>query len=259
MNDEDRLILLIEEGRSEEAVEEADRILAQYPEALDIHIVRIRGFLELCREDLALEALKALPPSQPISSYYRADLLYDLGRFEESERFCDEYLERLPDQAEGLFLKGLLLERHGEIRAADLMFQKAHRANPQVFGLPFRVGPERFEEIVDEALAVLPREFRRLMDGLSVQISSVVPEAMIGVQGEGLDPGCLATIDPDLGAGGTLHLFRVNIEHAFDSVESSVEIVRSLVMEEWADYLNLEPVEERSSDEKEFFEEEEIV
>jgi chemotaxis protein methyltransferase WspC len=75
-------------------------------------------------------ASTALASVEPDSALARARQLADAGHLQEALRVCGEYLDRVPDSADGHFLMGVLHDAEGRWRLALPSFRRALYLNP---------------------------------------------------------------------------------------------------------------------------------
>jgi predicted Zn-dependent protease with MMP-like domain len=129
------------EERFEDALAILDGLLASHPDRAWARGERAAVLLDLGRFEEALAALRALPPEDdPVE---RAGIHHDLG---------------------------LCLDRLGQTAAADAEFRRAARLAPDDFVPPLRLGEQRFEALVAEALDEIPEEFARYLDQVVVRV-----------------------------------------------------------------------------------------
>lgn len=99
----------------------------------------------------------------------RAVALFELCRFDEARR---AFAALADDPERGAWAHqhlGLLLERDGKQAEAEVHFAKARALDAEAFPTPVLLAPEAFEAELKRALAELPADMRRDLEGIPVQ------------------------------------------------------------------------------------------
>lgn len=133
--------------------------LGQASEALN------RASIVLAREPRNLEAL-----------YERALALFELCRFSEAKA---AFTALLSDRAHGAHAHhhlALLLEREGKWKQAQQHFDKARELSPEDFPPPPLPTEEAFRQAVADAVAALPEDMRRDLEGIPVAAEELPAE-----------------------------------------------------------------------------------
>src|SRR2546429_239238 len=117
----------------------------------------------------------------------RAHELYCEGRMHDALEAAQAACDRAPKDPEAWRLLARVSRHVGLTAASDDAFRRAAaltRGRP----LPFRVSPERFQELVQEAQEALSAEARRRLGGPAVRIQPIPPVEEVR---SGLDPDAL--------------------------------------------------------------------
>jgi predicted Zn-dependent protease with MMP-like domain/Flp pilus assembly protein TadD len=313
----ERVHELLEEGKLDQALEDAESLVAQAPESAEAHC--LVGMVRAQRGDAeaalsSLEQALALDPSLTPAKlekarvlydetrfedviktlrdegavealYLAASALYELGEHEEADGVCDRALalEELPELrhleallglsraepnealaaagrsieldselAEGHHALGLSLTQLGRIEEADAAFARAADLDPESYFRPFRLSPEDFDEVVDEALAELPEEFESYLENVEVAVEEVPDTALVR---EGLEFDLLGFYQ-----GGTIQsesrdfpdrvlLFQRNLENISPNRESLIEEICDTVYHEIGHHMGMDEEAVRQAEE----------
>lgn len=126
----------------------------------------------------------------------KAEALFELWRFDECERACEEALGLDRTAARASFVLGMLRERQGDLEAAERHYRMAVKGDPKVFALPVRLSREAFESVVKEALGMVPAPVERLLEEVTVVVDDVPPdEAASDLARDGLAPTLLGLFE----------------------------------------------------------------
>jgi predicted Zn-dependent protease with MMP-like domain len=158
-----------------------------------------------------------------------ADLLWACGRLRLAQWRLAEAraaFEQLDAHEEGSALLdnlALLADLDGDREKADRLYRRAAALDPEGSPLPPRLSPEQFEEVVHEAAAELPPEFRAALEESAVVIDPMPTAELVGAPASGHPPDLLGLfVGPTLSERGaaagelppTIFLFQRNLERA---------------------------------------------
>lgn len=191
-------------------------------------------------------------PDCPSSRCWLAMALFLQWRFDEAERAVDHARE-LPDAlVDTNVIRGALLERRGELDAAEACFEQAAEVAPDKYPLPVRMTRDEFDREVRKAARKLPRQFRQCLDRVPVVVHDL-PEKSLS---DGADPGEVGpdilglfdgiplpeTAEFDLPQlrPNTIYLFQRNLERAAKDRDDLVEQIRITLWHELGHYLGFE-------------------
>ncbi len=196
----------------------------------------------LDRSELAL----SLAPGGREAAYERAVALFELCRFADAKQ---AFLTMLDDPERGAHAHhhlGLLLEREGKAREAAEHFAKARSLSPDDFPDPQLLPADQFKREIDLAVASLPADMRRDLDGIPVTAEELprtddlvsgdppLSPAILGLfRGPPLPEPC----EPEPGAAPgqpcrSVALYRLNLARAVRSREELVEQIRVTLLHE---------------------------
>lgn len=216
-----------------------------------------RALLALDRVSDAVLHLRRATELDPDDPDYRSELalaLYVSCRFDESWDHVGRVLATDPDRAADLEIQARLLERRGDLDAAESRYRRAFEIYPEQFPLPVRLASGPFRLAVEEAAARLPDEFRAHLDEVAVTIEDVPSEEILLDGDPPLDPDLLGlfvgTPLPDrshLGPGGELPsrilLFQRNLERIAPDEETLRQEITITLYHELGHYLGLDEEE----------------
>lgn len=197
-------------------------------------------------------AVLSQDPDCPSSRCWLAMSIFLQWRFEEAEREAVAARE-LPDAiVDSHVVLGALLERKGQIEAAEACFERASAIAPEKYPLPVRMTRAEFDREVRKAARKLPRQFRQCLDRLPVVVQDL-PDASLaeGADREEVGPDMLGLFDgvplPETGdfegtqlRPSTIYLFQRNLERAAHDRDDLVEQIRITLWHELGHYLGFE-------------------
>ena len=215
---------------------------------------RVQRFGVLCAmaaNDLGLaeqalsyaDGVLSTAPADAEAAWERALALFELCRFDEAQKAFQGRLSD-PDQAAHAHQHlGLLLERKGQHGQAATHFAAARKLQPQDFPVPAVVPPERFQALLDAALAGLPADMKRDLQGVPVTAEDIPSDADLLANDPPLSPTILGIFrGPPLGAPcepeapglacRSISLYRLNLGRAVSSPEELAEQVRTTLLHE---------------------------
>jgi predicted Zn-dependent protease with MMP-like domain len=217
-------------GRSEEALEAADAILAENPDDLD-------AMLE------------------------RAFALWERMRLDEAAAQLREVVRRAPDEAWAHHTLGLVAERRGDRREAERRFRRARRLDPDDFPDPPRLAPEAFDAAVEEALAALPGQVSRWLENVAIAVEDIPADDDLLGSDPPLSPAILGifrgsplaekrSMDPWSHFPSSIVLYQRNLERFARNREELVEQIGVTLLHEVGHFLGLdeEALRERGLD-----------
>ncbi|MCU0230682.1 MAG: metallopeptidase family protein [Acidobacteria bacterium] len=151
----------LDEDHFEEAEALGRRALMLQPDSLDARQVIASAVIEQGGYEEAVLLLEEILAVEPADLASLSDLglcLFEMVRFDRAESVLRRALEVDAADPQSCYWMALCLERQGpaQFAAADELFQRAHRSDPEAYPLPTRFSAEEFQEIVEEALDELP-------------------------------------------------------------------------------------------------------
>jgi predicted Zn-dependent protease with MMP-like domain len=215
-----------DEGDLEGALALAARVPPQVGERWLLECLARTDQGELPEARLALQRAgeAGVAEDEPGSLWARGELLLGEWRIEEAERAFRE-LSRREDGPEVTERLAFCAELAGRFREADALYAKAHDQAPDAFPLVPRLRDAEFEEVVVEAIAGLPEEFRDLLEDSEVIVAPLptpelaaarppaeTPPDLLGLF---VGPSRLEWADsPGAEATPVVYLFQRNLERA---------------------------------------------
>jgi tetratricopeptide (TPR) repeat protein len=165
----------------EYALRGARSAAARKDRSLGARLLLVAGMAEndLGRSHLALPHLDraaVILPEDADVAYERGVALFELCRFADAEKAFARALALAPDDAWALHQLGLLAERRGDGAKASKLLARAHELAPDDFPADLSVDEDTFRHDVKRAIAALPEEEKRALDGVPVEIQDL-PDA----------------------------------------------------------------------------------
>ncbi|MCY1046300.1 metallopeptidase family protein [Corallococcus sp. bb12-1] len=207
-------------------------------------LVAAMAFNDLGQADQALERaaiVLAREPGNLEAKYEKALALFELCRFREAKAAFASLLTDKERAAHAHQHLGLLLEREGRWTQAQAHFDRARTLEPQDFPPPPLPTPDEFRAQVAKALADLPEDMRKDLEGVPVATEEIPSEDDLLANQPPLSPTILGLFrGPSLGepCDGTetpcrsVALYRRNLARAVRSPEELREQIRVTLLHE---------------------------
>jgi predicted Zn-dependent protease with MMP-like domain len=247
----------LDDDHFEEAEALGRRALMLQSDSLDARQVIASAVIELGGYEEAVVLLEEILAAEPDDLASLADLglcLFEMARFERAEAVLARALAVDDSDPQSCYWMALCIERHGpgEYPAADELFRRAHRSDPEAYPLPTRFSAEEFQEIVHEAIDELPPEARAYV--LNGTLSIHVPDLPRDEELLSFDPPadpCLfglytGTPMPERSLAQAPQLpdvicvYKRNLERMFHHREDLVEEIRTTVLHEIGHFLGFD-------------------
>ena len=255
-----RAEVLVEEfGAYEESIAHCDRLLSgegdlprldRNTEA-EVYYLKSKALFYQDELDGSLFLVRRAMKTAGEQSVFRAfegQILFEMGRFEESRRQLERAVSLEPDAAHSLYYLGLVLERLGDAEESQRAFDRAAAIDANHYPVPASITEEAFERAAKEALDNLPRSIREEADRVPVLIEDFPSEDLI--EREDVSPQILGIFlgVPRTEAAATdqprdldrIILFKRNLEKACRDEQELVEEIRRTVTHEVGHYLGLD-------------------
>jgi len=216
-----------------------DELVAQFA------LVSAMAYNDLGQAQDALERTEEvlrLEPANADARYERAVALFELCRFREAKTAFLALLDEADRGAHAHHHVGLLLEREGRWEEAERHFAQARARAPEDFPAPQLLSAEAFRAAVEKAVAELPEDMRRDLDGVPVTADELPAEEDLLGGEPPLSPTILGLYrGPPLGeACGPLEgapcrsvaLFRRNLARAVSSHQELLDQIRVTLLHE---------------------------
>ncbi len=250
-----RVEAALDAGKDEEALELADAALeAGEGNRLDLLYLAGDALLALGRPveaEARFRAVLALDEHCATTRCWLAMALYRQCRFDEAGIESERALAGAEIATDAHVVRGLLLERAGDVAGADACFVEAARLDPERFHRPVRLSRAEFDREVRRAARRLPRQFRKQLERLPVIVQDLPADELLRGTDEALDPDLLGLFDgTPLPATSTMdgsdlrpsyiYLFQRNLERFARDRDELVEQISITLYHELGHYLGLE-------------------
>lgn len=228
-----------------------DLSLAQRDDGFALSFARLSamGFNDTGQPHEALERadwVLSREKEDPEALYERAVALFELCRFADARAAFGRLLKDEERAAWAHHHLGLLLERDGKEREAEIHFGKARALDPESFPEPVLLTPAEFQKELDAALARLPTDMRRDLEGVPVAMEDLPEEADLTSGDPPLSPSILGLFrgtplgeacvpEPGARPGApcrSIALYRKNLARAVKSRDELVEQISVTLLHE---------------------------
>lgn len=224
---------------------------AQHELGMSVVFARISAmaFNDLGQPDESLERadyVLSREKNDPEATYERAVALFELCRFSEARTAFTKLLDDRERAAWAHHHLGLLLEREGKEKEADVHFGKARALDADSFPLPVILTQEEFKAELDKALGELPADMKKDLGGIPVQMEDIPQEIDLISGDPPLSPSILGLFrgtplgepcepEPDAKPGDpcrSIVLYRKNLGRAVKSRDELNEQIRVTLLHE---------------------------
>jgi predicted Zn-dependent protease with MMP-like domain len=135
---------------------------------------------------------------------------------------------------------------------AENAFRRAAQLRPRAIAVPFRLRPESFDRVAEEALLSIPLQLRNLLDNTAI-VARPLP-ALELVRDDGIEPDILGLwMQSPAGTGGiealgdggldAIELYQLNIENVCPDLRSLHREIRVTVLHEVGHHFGMDHVE----------------
>jgi predicted Zn-dependent protease with MMP-like domain/Flp pilus assembly protein TadD len=214
------------------------------PFALSFARLSAMGFNDTGQPHDALDRadwVLAREKDDPEALYERAVALFELCRFPDAKTAFTRLLGDPERAAWAHHHLGLILEREGRAKDAEVHFGKARALDLESFPAPILLSKEDFQAELDKALAGLPDDMRRDLKGVPVEMEDLPDEADLTSGDPPLSPSILGLFrgtplgeacepEPDARPGApcrSIALYRKNLARA---VKTNAELVEQITV-----------------------------
>lgn len=184
--------------------------------------------------------------NDPEALYERAVALFELCRFADARLAFKRLLDDRERAAWAHHHLGLLLEREGKDKEADVHFGKARALDPESFPEPIIVTADEFKAELQKAVAELPDDMRRDLTGVPVDAEDIPQEVDLTSGDPPLSPSILGLFrgaplgeacepEPDARPGDpcrSIVLYRKNLGRAVKTRAELNEQIRVTLLHE---------------------------
>jgi len=243
---------LLEQGQFDGAIDVAQALLAEEADDAEASFLEASARFEAGDLDGAESRLRRLLELEPQSVPARltlAALLHATCRFDEALGAVDHVVLIDPTNAYAAYLRGLVLEMSGKRSEADLCFSRAAELEPDHYSIPLSLERAEFDRAIEEALDLLPPEFRDRLSNLTVQVEEIPSIELLATLDSpspdilGLFVGTPLTEQSNAGTAQlpeAIYLFKRNLERACADRDELVSEIRVTLLHEIGHYLGME-------------------
>jgi tetratricopeptide (TPR) repeat protein len=204
-------------------------------ELADAALIEIEALFSAGRDAEVLKRLEEIDDVEALRPVYRASIgraYYDVGEIEKAREHIEAALQADEGLADAWYCAGLIARDEGRRVDAVRAFQTVRTWDLELPRLPWGpASPEETAAAVAEAIAGLPEEQRRLLEGVEVCVAPYPDEAQIRDEVDPRQIVMAERIDPARGAFDRLWVFSLNLERAAPPAGTSDELQRALAYE----------------------------
>jgi tetratricopeptide (TPR) repeat protein len=176
-----------------------------------------------------LDDIDALPP------VYRAAIgraFYDVGEIEKAREHVDAALDADESLVDAWYCAGLIARDEGRRVDAVRAFLTVRARDLELPRVPWGAScPEETAAAVAEAIARLPEDQRRLLEGVEVCVAPYPDEAQVSAEVDPRQIVMAERVDASQGAFGRLWVFSLNLERSASPTGMSDELLHALAYE----------------------------
>lgn len=220
-------ILYSRRGReNEQNLERAARLAATEASALN-SVGRSEDALNVAESALTLNA------DEPVALLQRGIALFELARFEESDKAMADARAHDPQSGKVFYYSGLLAERLNRAADARTYFKEASRLDPEAYPGDLDVTTAEFQNIVDEQVAGLPEEQQASLKGTHFSWTDLPATEDLLAGDPVLSPTIVGIYRPGSpGQSDAILLYRKNLLHVVRSRQELQNEVRDTLLHE---------------------------
>lgn len=181
--------------------------------------------------------------------------LLELNEREESLEAALEAVRLHDDDPESIYSLGMTLEVQGAFEEAEESYREAHRLNPSMYFLPYRVSRDTFDSYVQTCLAQLPSEVEEALSRTQIDVYDIPADREVDDGEKAIAPLSLGVFigysrteesleDPwSTAFPSQICLFQRNIERACPDREELIRQIRITLLHEIGHLLGLDESE----------------
>lgn len=219
-----------------------------------LHYLAGHALAEMDRPAEAAVELQRASELEPGDEEFRLHLAWARFRsceFEAATAEIQRVKQTQPPVAELHHVRGLCIERSGDLEGADREFLRAAELDSEIFPAPSRFSSQEFEQQLEVARETLDEKFRRQLDQVTILVEDLPSVALLTEESPPLDPehllglfsGVPLSLQDSFSTGGELppriHLFKRNLERYTSSAEELAEQIRVTLYHELGHYLGM--------------------
>ncbi len=174
----------LDEGHADEGLElarQAQKLLDRHEEVkkretdlrIDTHYLLAASQFELGDIAAALreyDAVRALDAKDAEIDFWQARALFHAWRFSDAEKILLRHKPKPATRAGQLYYQALIADFRGEHDAANQLFVKAAKENPDDYPEPVRLPAAEVHTMLEDVLAALPRDVRRALENVDLAL-----------------------------------------------------------------------------------------
>jgi len=180
----------------------------------------------------------------PLYRVFEGQVLFEAGDFNEAREVLERAARLEPDSPHAAYYLGLVLEHIGETDSAARAFEVADLLDPDHYPRPTDFALDRFDGVLRDAIADLPRSIRDHLAELPIAVEPLPPrellvEENLSPQIQGLFQGVSKRETGDRGSNRIV-LFKLNFDKMCRSEPELFEQLQIVLKHEVGHYLGLD-------------------
>lgn len=172
-----------------------------------------------------------LSPRDEAALLAMATAHFELGDYSEALRMI-EPISKHKDPSDFYWLKGQILCAMGSFASSDEAFALANKIDKGRYHRPIRISQSCFFGAFEQASLALPKEIRDFMDGIAIEIQSIVPLAVVKESAGSLSPQACIFVKQGGKKGPIVILYHRNIENLALKKSDVRDLIASALLHE---------------------------
>lgn len=229
-------ILKFYEGNDlEGAKREILKVIKQFPHSEEPYLLLGDVEFDMFSLEEALLAYKkaiSINDNNPSAHSSIGRVYYLLSKFPEAERHIHRALDLNPEEAEALYLKGLLLDRERNFSLADQYLKKANLLEPDAYPQPVSLERERFEVLMYMEYNNIDLKVREFIGNVLLIVEDIPSDNDLNLLISPLAQSMLRIIKNENKKDFEIVFFKRNIEHFSEDEDDVRENIHICLLKE---------------------------
>jgi predicted Zn-dependent protease with MMP-like domain len=198
-----------------------------------------------------LDSALEIAPDSVDARVERGVGLFELCRFDESEKAFRQLIREVPDEPWAHHYLGLLAERRADAKESLRWFRLAQELLPEEFPSPVALDDAEFDDAVEDAISRLPEQSKEYLDNVTIAVEAIPTDEDLKSSSPPLSPSILGVFrGTPVGersvtnawdhAPASIVLYQRNLERFARTREELIEQIGITVMHEVGHLMGLD-------------------